>query len=172
MNPEPACQDRLREWNSVRDGIERSLRSRFRRRLSVAGALHPWLLTTAGRTILSFVAGLGCLPDIEPVFDLSAAQLNELFEKEAPKLAAGALDKALNRAGLKAQDLDALESVLPFPLDETRTILRRHGNISSPSVMFTLEERMNAGNDADTKLWLLSFGAGFAAHSCELNRPS
>ena len=49
-----------------------------------------------------------CLPEIEPVFDLSATQLNALFEKEAPKLAAQALEKALGRANLKARDLDAL----------------------------------------------------------------
>ena len=51
-----------REWRSVREEISRSLRARFRRRLSVAGAFHPWLMTVAGRKMLELVAGLGCLP--------------------------------------------------------------------------------------------------------------
>ena len=51
-----------REWNSVRAEIGRSLATRFRRRLSVAGALHPLLFASAGRNFLGFAAGLGCLP--------------------------------------------------------------------------------------------------------------
>ena len=66
--------------------------------------------------------------------------------------------------------VDALEGVLPFKLTETREVLRNYGNMSSPSVLFALEQRL-AGNHADDRrLWLTSFGAGFAAHACELWR--
>jgi predicted naringenin-chalcone synthase len=66
--------------------------------------------------------------------------------------------------------VDALEGILPqFKLNETREILRRHGNCSSPSVLLALEERIQNDGD-DSCLWLTSFGAGFAAHSFELRR--
>lgn len=41
-------------------------------------------------------------------FALDATQLNQAFEREAPKLAQSALDKALNAADIKAEALDAL----------------------------------------------------------------
>jgi len=66
--------------------------------------------------------------------------------------------------------VEALELSLQRPsLEETREILRRHGNCSSPSVLLALEERI-ANDGADKALWLTSFGAGFAAHSMELQR--
>ncbi len=66
--------------------------------------------------------------------------------------------------------VDALEQSLgTCRLPETREILRRHGNCSSPSVLLALEERMR-NDGADRRLWLASFGAGFAAHSFELRR--
>lgn len=66
--------------------------------------------------------------------------------------------------------VDALEASLPgFDLGETRTILRDYGNCSSPCVLFALEERLRS-DALDRRLWLTSFGAGFAAHSFELAR--
>jgi alkylresorcinol/alkylpyrone synthase len=65
--------------------------------------------------------------------------------------------------------VEALERALPFSLGETRGVLRDHGNMSSPSVLFALERRM-AAHPGDRHLWLTSFGAGFAAHACELWR--
>jgi len=66
--------------------------------------------------------------------------------------------------------IEALESALPpFHLTETREILHRHGNMSSPSILFALAERL-ATSPADTSLWLTAFGAGFAAHSCHLSK--
>jgi alkylresorcinol/alkylpyrone synthase len=65
----------------------------------------------------------------------------------------------------------ALERILPgYDLTPTRTILRRHGNMSSPSVLFALQEALR--EDAPTPehdWWLTSFGAGFSAHSCRLS---
>jgi alkylresorcinol/alkylpyrone synthase len=65
--------------------------------------------------------------------------------------------------------IEALESALPYQLTETREVLRDHGNMSSPSVLFALEKRL-ASYPADRRLWLTAFGAGFAAHACELWR--
>ena len=66
--------------------------------------------------------------------------------------------------------IDEIEGRLPqYRLGETREVLRRYGNLSSPSVLLALEERL-AGDYNDERLWLTSFGAGFAAHSCELSR--
>jgi alkylresorcinol/alkylpyrone synthase len=67
--------------------------------------------------------------------------------------------------------IEAIESALPFYLTETREILRKHGNMSSPSVLFALEERLRT-HPNDSSLWLTAFGAGFAAHSCQLSRNS
>jgi len=66
--------------------------------------------------------------------------------------------------------IDALEAVLPFTLDETRAVLRDCGNMSSPSVLFALERRLAESRASDRSLWLTAFGAGFAAHACELTR--
>lgn len=64
--------------------------------------------------------------------------------------------------------VEALESILPgHQLTETRQVLRRYGNISSPSVLVALEEALKT---PARNLWLTAFGAGFAAHSCELSK--
>ena len=66
--------------------------------------------------------------------------------------------------------IEALEGVLPYHLSETREVLRDHGNMSSPSVLFALEKRLTGNHPNDKRLWLTAFGAGFAAHACELWR--
>jgi alkylresorcinol/alkylpyrone synthase len=66
--------------------------------------------------------------------------------------------------------IEAIEAKLPFHLTETRAVLRDHGNMSSPSVLFALERRLSNGGSDDRCLWLTAFGAGFAAHACELWR--
>jgi alkylresorcinol/alkylpyrone synthase len=42
--------------------------------------------------------------------------------------------------------------------------------MSSPAVLFALERRLDAARETDQRLWLTAFGAGFAAHACELWR--
>jgi alkylresorcinol/alkylpyrone synthase len=65
--------------------------------------------------------------------------------------------------------LDAVSLALPeFPLAASRAVLKAHGNMSSPSVLFVLEEHLRHHPDAAGDLWLASFGAGFSAHSCRL----
>lgn len=66
--------------------------------------------------------------------------------------------------------IEAIEKRLPYRLDETREVLRKYGNMSSPSVLIALEERLAKCNGDGGTLWLTGFGAGFAAHSCELSR--
>ncbi len=65
--------------------------------------------------------------------------------------------------------IEAIALALPgYPLAESRAVLQAHGNMSSPSVLFVLEEylRHHPGETGD--LWLASFGAGFSAHSCRM----
>ena len=66
--------------------------------------------------------------------------------------------------------IDEMERVLGCgDLAETREVLKQFGNCSSPCVLMALEDRMK--NDGqDQRLWLTSFGAGFAAHSFEMWR--
>ena len=110
----------------------------------------------------------------------SAGLLKNQLHRAVPALAAEAVaelyalrkgdpDQILAHSGGR-DVVEALEGVLPFKLTETREVLRNYGNMSSPSVLFALEQRL-AGNHAhDRRLWLTSFGAGFAAHACELWR--
>ena len=93
----------------------------------------------------------------------AAEAVAELYARRS-----GDPNQALTHSGGR-DVIDALEQVLPFRLDETRDVLALHGNMSSPSVLFSLENRLALGGD-DTHYWLTAFGAGFAAHACELKR--
>ncbi len=96
--------------------------------------------------------------------DLAAEAVAGLYA-----LRQGEPDQVLAHSGGR-DVVDALENALPFKLTETREVLRDHGNMSSPSVLFALERRLAGGNPDDKRLWLTAFGAGFAAHACELWR--
>lgn len=67
--------------------------------------------------------------------------------------------------------IDAIERTLPgHDLASTREVLRRHGNMSSPSVLFALAHALESdAPTADADWWLTAFGAGFSAHSCRLS---
>ena len=57
----------------------------------------------------------------------------------------------------------------PYSLEMSRGVLRDFGNMSSPSVLFALADTFDAASpDADGDFWLVSFGAGFSAHSCRI----
>lgn len=110
----------------------------------------------------------------------SGGKLKNQLHRAVPGLAASAVadlyakrsaepDQVLAHSGGR-DVIEALEEVLPFSLTETRGVLRDHGNMSSPSVMFALERRLAANKTTDQRLWLTAFGAGFAAHACELWR--
>jgi alkylresorcinol/alkylpyrone synthase len=95
---------------------------------------------------------------------LAAAAVADLFSRRA-----GEPDQVIAHSGGR-DVVEALEGVLPFQLTETREVLRRHGNMSSPAVLFALERRVAEPGPDDQRLWLTAFGAGFAAHACELWR--
>ena len=62
----------------------------------------------------------------------------------------------------------ALQSQIPgHDFRESKSILKQYGNMSSPSVLFALQEALET-TDSE-KLWLTSFGAGFSAHSLMLS---
>jgi alkylresorcinol/alkylpyrone synthase len=109
----------------------------------------------------------------------SAGKLKNQLHRAVPGLAGEAVaglfalrtaepDQVLAHSGGR-DVVEVLESVLGFQLNETREVLRDHGNMSSPSVLFALEKRL-ASHPSDQRLWLTAFGAGFAAHACELWR--
>jgi alkylresorcinol/alkylpyrone synthase len=63
--------------------------------------------------------------------------------------------------------IEAIRAVLPgHPLKETESVLRDCGNMSSPSVLVALHRALEAS--VSEPLWLIAFGAGFAAHSCRM----
>ena len=113
-------------------------------------------------------------------FTNAAGKLKNQLHRSVPGLAAEAVSTLYARLGGTPDQIlahsggrdviEAIETALPgFHLGETREVLRRHGNMSSPSVLFALDERLR-NNPNDKSLWLTAFGAGFAAHSCSLSR--
>lgn len=107
----------------------------------------------------------------------AGGKLRNQLDKAVPGLAAEAVaelygkrsaepDRVLTHSGGR-DVIDALEAVLPHSLDDTRAVLRDHGNMSSPSVLFALDRALATAN-GDRRWWLSAFGAGFAAHACEL----
>ena len=82
----------------------------------------------------------------------------------------GAVRWALHPGGekvLRAADLRL--DLPPRALDASRTVLRSYGNMSSPSVLFVLEESLRVRPPAPgERVFLSSFGAGFSAHAALL----
>lgn len=134
-------------------------------------------------------------------FRTDGGRLRNVLAKDVPERAAEALrelvDRLLAEHGLAASDvghwlfhsgggkiLDALQSGLSLPpaaLESSRRVLRDFGNMSSPTVLFVLQDRLAAGDRASEKgregaaavrpgdLGVLaSFGAGFSAHAALL----
>jgi alkylresorcinol/alkylpyrone synthase len=109
----------------------------------------------------------------------SAGKLKNQLHRSVPELAAKAVSTLYARLEKRPDQIiahsggrdviEAIESALPsFQLTETREVLRRHGNMSSPSVLFALEKRIQ-NSTPNESLWLTAFGAGFAAHSCQFS---
>lgn len=101
--------------------------------------------------------------------ELAAHAVGELFAAELARPGARPIGAVVAHPGGR-DVLDALQRVLPeHRLDASRDVLRRFGNLSSPSVLFALEEALRRGApDETTDWWLVSFGAGFSAHACRL----
>jgi alkylresorcinol/alkylpyrone synthase len=118
-------------------------------------------------------------------FEQRGGKLRNLLHPSVPGLAAGAvrdlyhratsgdarpISRILSHTGGK-DVLAALEAELPgHDLSISRQILRRHGNMSSPSVLFALAEALREDRPSPSEdWWLTSFGAGFSAHACRLS---
>lgn len=120
-------------------------------------------------------------------FEHHDGKLRNLLHRSVPDLAAGAVAQLWARRGERpvtavvthpgGQDvLAALEPVLaPHSLAASARMLSEHGNMSSPAVLFALEETLRTAPPAATAaagdFWLVSFGAGFSAHSCRIGLP-
>lgn len=107
-------------------------------------------------------------------------KLRNQLHRSVPEVAGEAVRELFGKRGADPDQIlahtggrdvvESLERVLPgYELSETRRVLREYGNCSSPCVLMALEDRLRSGAQ-DQRLWLTSFGAGFAAHSCELVR--
>jgi len=114
-------------------------------------------------------------------FEQRGGKLRNLLDRTVPELAAGAVARLWEARGPRPVSavvahpggrdvIDALEPVVaPHSLAASRRTLSAHGNMSSPSVLFALEEALRdrtPGPDGD--FWLVSFGAGFSAHTCRI----
>ena len=117
-------------------------------------------------------------------FETRNGKLRNLLHKTVPALAADAVSHLLAAEPFGAKPISriiahpggrevikAIETTLPsYPLDATRRVLRDCGNMSSPSVLFALQEALRDGRpDTDRDWWLVSFGAGFSAHGCRIS---
>lgn len=108
-------------------------------------------------------------------FGNSEGKLRNQLAPSVPQVAAQAVDYLWRRAGKPTTILShtggrevliAIESQLGIPpLQASHSVLADYGNLSSPSVMVSLEKHLS---DARGEAWLVAFGAGFAAHSARL----
>jgi predicted naringenin-chalcone synthase len=100
---------------------------------------------------------------------LAAEAVSLLYERASTVPQANPISRILSHTGGK-DVIDALAAKFPTnDFSPVREILRRHGNMSSPSVLFVLEETLRtASPPADQDWWLTAFGAGFSAHSCRI----
>lgn len=116
-------------------------------------------------------------------FEHRDGKLRNLLDPAVPALAAGCareLRPAGNRAAQRPvihpggrEVILAMEEALGEELRPTRRVLADYGNMSSPSVLFVLEQALRERPpQADENFWLASFGAGFSAHGCELHRAA
>lgn len=118
-------------------------------------------------------------------FEIRDGKLRNLLHPSVPKLAATAVSRLLAREqarptappiqrivshGGGRDVLDTLEAALPgYPLVSSRRTLLRCGNMSSPSVLFALEDALvESRPTTSADWWLVSFGAGFSAHGCRV----
>ncbi|HEX2853114.1 MAG TPA: 3-oxoacyl-[acyl-carrier-protein] synthase III C-terminal domain-containing protein [Opitutaceae bacterium] len=114
-------------------------------------------------------------------FEMKEGKLRNLLHRTVPELAAGAVGKLWERRGPRPVSrvvahtggrdvIEALTPVVaPHSLAASSHVLRTCGNMSSPSVLFALEETLKTAQPGpEGDFWLVSFGAGFSAHSCRV----
>lgn len=114
-------------------------------------------------------------------FEQRDGKLRNLLDRTVPELGASAVGELWRARGSRpvarvvshggGRDvLQALAPVVaPHSLEPSARVLHECGNMSSPSVLFALEETLKtAAPGPDGDFWLVSFGAGFSAHSCRI----
>lgn len=115
-------------------------------------------------------------------FETKNGKLRNLLDRSVPKRAAKAVAHLWNKKSERKVSqviahpggrdvLEAVEAVLPdYKLEASSRVLRSHGNMSSPSVLFALADHLaqKGPPTREADLWLVSFGAGFSAHACRL----
>jgi predicted naringenin-chalcone synthase len=103
--------------------------------------------------------------------DLAAEAVATLFAQENVRSGARPISRIAAHPGGR-DVINAVEKRLPqFDYAPGRAVLRAHGNMSSPSVLFVLAETLKGDvPKAESDWWLISFGAGFSAHSCRIGR--
>ena len=120
-------------------------------------------------------------------FDHRQGLLRNLLAPEVPELAARHARTVFQQAEIQPQSIsgwiwhgggrDVLAALRQeFSLQEKDTqhsseVLRRHGNMSSPSCLFALQSALENGVP-DGKWWLASFGAGFSSYGALLEVTS
>ncbi len=120
-------------------------------------------------------------------FEHKDGMLRNILSPQVPRLAAGhasvVLHDVLNRQGMSRDDIDtwiwhaggrkvieALQENLELSAADvvwSSKVLGEFGNVSSPSVFFTLQAAL-AGNAPGGWWWMSSFGAGFSCHGALL----
>ena len=120
-------------------------------------------------------------------FEHTDGMLRNILTPQVPRLAAGhasaVLDDVLNRQGMSRDDIDtwiwhaggrkvieALQESLELSAADvvwSSKVLSEFGNVSSPSVYFTLQAALE-GNAPGGWWWMSSFGAGFSCHGALL----
>jgi alkylresorcinol/alkylpyrone synthase len=114
-------------------------------------------------------------------FEQRDGKLRNLLDPTVPQLAARAVGRLWAERGPRPVSAvvahpggrDVLEAlapvVAPHRLGPSERTLLSCGNMSSPTVLFALEEALRDGDPGPGgDFWLVSFGAGFSAHSCRL----
>jgi len=114
-------------------------------------------------------------------FEQREGKLRNLLDRAVPGTAAAAVaqlwaargPRPVSRVITHTGGRDVLEAlapvVAPHSLAASLRTLRDFGNMSSPSVLFALEETLKTATPGpDGDFWLVSFGAGFSAHSCRV----
>ena len=114
-------------------------------------------------------------------FETRDGKLRNLLHRTVPELAAAAVAQLWSERGPAPvarvvthaggpDVLTALAPVVPgYSLASSAAVLRQCGNMSSPSVLFALDETLRSDPPAEPgDFWLVSFGAGFSAHACRI----
>jgi len=122
------------------------------------------------------------LPDHRELlrFTNAGGKLKNLLASTVPELAGEAVARlippgSLNHSGqllVHPGGTKVIDSIAErFPgqkLSSSRAVLEQFGNLSSPSILFCLEEALKTEAAPET-FELCSFGAGFSAHACHVH---